>query len=130
MVSNVDHVSRFFEALLAGRVVSKTAVVDMEQTVPANTVFGLWQGDGLGIFSSHLRCGRFWGHDGGILDYLTIVEASLAAASPSSRSEAQTWSNRTWPRCCLVGWTRPSCYRLTADTGSAEHCPIPMTLSV
>lgn len=76
MVSNVDDVSRFFEALLAGRVVSKTAVVDMEQTVPANTVFGLWQGDGLGIFSSHLRCGRFWGHDGGILDYLTIVEAS------------------------------------------------------
>ena len=48
----------------------------MEQSVPANTVFGLWQGDGLGILSAQLPCGKFWGHDGLILDYSTIVEAS------------------------------------------------------
>jgi hypothetical protein len=33
-------------------------------------------GDGLGIFSTELPCGRFWGHDGGILDYGTIVKVS------------------------------------------------------
>ena len=76
MVSNAQDLSRFFEALLSGRVVLKAAVAHMEQTVPAQTVFGLWQSDGLGIFSSHLRCGQFWGHDGAILDYSTIVEAS------------------------------------------------------
>jgi D-alanyl-D-alanine carboxypeptidase len=27
--------------------------------------------DGLGIFSTELPCGRFWGHDGGIIDYGT-----------------------------------------------------------
>jgi D-alanyl-D-alanine carboxypeptidase len=75
IVSNANDLSRFFAALLSGRVVSKAALAHMEQTVPANTIFGLWQADGLGIFSAHLRCGRFWGHDGGILDYSTIVEA-------------------------------------------------------
>ena len=31
---------------------------------------------GLGIFSTDLPCGRFWGHAGGILDYQTLVSAS------------------------------------------------------
>ena len=76
IVSNANDLSRFLEALLSSRVVSKTALAQMEQTVPANTVFGIWQGDGLGILSTHLPCGTFWGHDGLILDYSTIVEAS------------------------------------------------------
>lgn len=76
IVSNAQDLSRFFQALLSGRVVSKRAVAQMEQTVPANTVFGIWQGDGLGILSAPLPCGTFWGHDGLILDYSTIVEAS------------------------------------------------------
>ena len=32
--------------------------------------------DGLGIFATSLPCGRFWGHNGGILDYGTLVDAS------------------------------------------------------
>jgi D-alanyl-D-alanine carboxypeptidase len=76
IVSDAEDLSRFFAALLSGRIFSKAAVARMEQAVPANTVFGLWQADGLGIFSSRLRCGHFWGHDGAILDYATIVEAS------------------------------------------------------
>jgi hypothetical protein len=31
---------------------------------------------GLGIFASDLACGKAWGHDGGILDYGTLVRAS------------------------------------------------------
>jgi D-alanyl-D-alanine carboxypeptidase len=76
IVSNANDLSRFYGALLSGRVVSKTAIAQMEQTVPANTVFRIWQGDGLGILSAHIPCGPFWGHDGWILDYFTIVEAS------------------------------------------------------
>ena len=44
----------------------------MKQTVVVDHELG----DGLGIFSSQLPCGRFWGHEGGILDYATIVAAS------------------------------------------------------
>jgi hypothetical protein len=32
--------------------------------------------DGLGIFSTALRCGHVWGHNGGILDYGTAVDAT------------------------------------------------------
>lgn len=44
----------------------------MKQTVVVDRATG----DGHGIFSTELPCGRFWGHDGGILDYGTIVKAS------------------------------------------------------
>ena len=73
IVSNARDLSRFFAALLSGRIVSDESLAEMKQTVvvdPGAT------GDGLGIFSTELSCGRFWGHDGGILDYGTIVKAS------------------------------------------------------
>jgi D-alanyl-D-alanine carboxypeptidase len=71
IVSNVQDLSRFFSALLSGRLLSRDSLAQMKLTVPAGP-----GGDGLGIFSTRLRCGRFWGHNGGILDYGTIVEAS------------------------------------------------------
>lgn len=73
IVSNARDLSRFFAALLSGRILSEDSLVEMKQTVvvdPGAT------GDGLGIFSTELPCGRFWGHDGGILDYGTIVKIS------------------------------------------------------
>lgn len=73
IVSNARDLSRFFAAFLSGRIVSDESLAEMKQTVvvdPGAT------GDGLGIFSTKLSCGRFWGHDGGILDYGTIVKAS------------------------------------------------------
>jgi D-alanyl-D-alanine carboxypeptidase len=73
IVSNAYDVARFFSALLSGRVLSKESLARMKQTVVADPG-GL--GDGLGIFSTKLPCGRFWGHDGGILDYGTLVRAS------------------------------------------------------
>ena len=44
----------------------------MKQTVVVDHELGY----GLGIFSVQLPCGRFWGHNGDILDYGTIVAAS------------------------------------------------------
>jgi D-alanyl-D-alanine carboxypeptidase len=73
IVSNARDLSRFFAALLAGRILSKDSLAEMKQTVvvdPGATA------DGLGIFSTELPCGRFWGHDGGIMHYGTIVKAS------------------------------------------------------
>ena len=64
--------ARFFSALLSGRLLSEGSLAQMKQTVVVDHEVG----DGLGIFSSQLPCGRFWGHDGEILDYGTGVAAS------------------------------------------------------
>ena len=69
IVSNAHDVSRFYSALLSGRILSSASLARMKKTVELGRV-------GLGIFSTKLPCGRFWGHTGGILDYLTLVSAS------------------------------------------------------
>lgn len=71
MVSDAHDVARFFSALLSGRVLSRASLTLMKQTVPAGTVEY-----GLGIIAASPPCGRFWGHTGEILDYLTLVEAT------------------------------------------------------
>jgi CubicO group peptidase (beta-lactamase class C family) len=73
IVSNARDLSSFFAALLSGRILSEDSLGEMKQIV---VVRGGPTGDGLGIFSTELPCGRFWGHDGGILDYGTIVKVS------------------------------------------------------
>jgi D-alanyl-D-alanine carboxypeptidase len=72
LISDAHDISRFFSALLSGRLMSKGLLAQMKQTVVVDHELG----DGLGIFSSQLPCGRFWGHEGGILNYATIVAAS------------------------------------------------------
>ena len=72
LVSDTHDLARFFSALLSGRLLSEGSLAQMKQTVVVDHELG----DGLGIFSSQLTCGRFWGHEGGILDYATIVAAS------------------------------------------------------
>ena len=72
IVSNVYDLARFFSALLSGRILPEESLAQMKQTVVVDGKFA----DGLGIFLTELPCGRFWGHDGGILDYATSVRAS------------------------------------------------------
>ena len=67
IVSNAHDLSRFYSALLSGRILSSATLATMKETV---------ERVGLGIFSTDLPCGHFWGHDGGILDYQTLVSAS------------------------------------------------------
>lgn len=73
IVSDVYDLARFFSVLLSGRILSDESLAQMKQTV---VVDAATLSDGLGIFSTKLSCGRFWGHDGGILDYGTLVRAS------------------------------------------------------
>lgn len=67
IVSNAHDLSRFYSVLLSGRILSSATLATMKKAV---------EGVGLGIFSTDVPCGRFWGHAGGILDYLTLVSAS------------------------------------------------------
>ena len=95
IVSNAHDLSRFFAALLSGQILSEDSLAEMKETVVVDPGAS---GDGLGIFSSELPCGRFWGHDGGILDYGTIVKASedgtrvaiISAQAPSGPPPNET----------------------------------------
>lgn len=72
IVSNARDIAGFYSALLSGELLSRERLRAMKQTVETSIPVE----DGLGIFASRLSCGRFWGHDGGILDYGTMVAAS------------------------------------------------------
>ena len=71
IVSNAHDLSRFYSALLSGRLLSAASLGAMKDT-KTDGVFST----GLGIFSTNLACGRSWGHDGYIVDYQTLVIAS------------------------------------------------------
>jgi D-alanyl-D-alanine carboxypeptidase len=90
LVSNARDLARFYSALLSGRILSEDSLSEMKRTVVVEP--GMIE-DGLGIFSTELECGRFWGHNGGILDYATLVQASedgKRVAVVSVRSDAFT----------------------------------------
>jgi D-alanyl-D-alanine carboxypeptidase len=72
IVSNAENITRFISALLSGRILSEESLAAMKQTVVVDSAHA----DGLGIVSTQLPCGRFWGHEGGILDYATILNAN------------------------------------------------------
>ena len=72
IVSNVRDISRFYSALLSGRILSSGSLAKMKETVAAGGRYGA----GLGILSLGVRCGRSWGHGGGILDYITRAYAN------------------------------------------------------
>ncbi len=72
IVSNVRDLSRFYSALLSGRILSANSLAAMKKTVAV----GPGGAYGLGLGSIGVRCGRAWGHGGGILDYTTLAIAS------------------------------------------------------
>jgi Tol biopolymer transport system component/CubicO group peptidase (beta-lactamase class C family) len=67
IVSNAHDLSRFYSALLSGRLLSSASLATMKKSVA---------GIGLGIWPTELPCGRAWGHGGYIVDYQTLVSAS------------------------------------------------------
>ncbi len=71
IVSNAHDLSRFYSALLSGRILSAASLGAMKDA----KTYGVF-GTGLGIFSTDLACGRSWGHLGYIVDYQTLVTAS------------------------------------------------------
>jgi D-alanyl-D-alanine carboxypeptidase len=90
IVSNARDLVRFFSALLSGRIISEGSLAQMKQTTTLED--GTNVADGLGIFSTRLPCGLVWGHEGGILDYATLVDASQngsRVAVISARGSAQ-----------------------------------------
>jgi dihydrofolate reductase len=72
-VSDGADLARFYSALLSGRLLSRARLSAMEDTVATDSPTVR---DGLGIFAvKQPDCGRVWGHEGGIQNYTTLVQA-------------------------------------------------------
>ncbi|GAA3434446.1 serine hydrolase domain-containing protein [Kutzneria kofuensis] len=70
IVSNAEDWSRFYEALLGGKLLPAAQLAQMRDTVPVPGQPGN-PGYGLGIDTRTTSCGTFWGHDGGLPGYLS-----------------------------------------------------------
>jgi D-alanyl-D-alanine carboxypeptidase len=74
IVSTVADVTRFYAALLGGRILDSDHLEMMLRTVPADDP--LIDAYGLGIYEHEVDCGLVWGHDGEIFGYQTFAFAS------------------------------------------------------
>ncbi|RSN35399.1 serine hydrolase [Amycolatopsis sp. WAC 04169] len=80
LISTGADLTRFYGALVDGRLLPRAQLAEMQRTVPAPV--GIPGAEyGLGIASVPLSCGgRFWGHGGNIVGY-----ANLSGAVPHGR---------------------------------------------
>jgi D-alanyl-D-alanine carboxypeptidase len=84
IVSTANDVTRFYRALFSGRLLNPSLLREMVTTAPDQRGH-LW---GLGIDTSRLSCGRYWGHDGAAPGYDTI-----AYSTRDGRHQAVVYAN-------------------------------------
>jgi D-alanyl-D-alanine carboxypeptidase len=71
VVSTAQDWSRFYTALMSGKLLPAAQLEQMRTTVPMDPSQPDGPGYGLGIQTGATPCGTIWGHDGGIPGYLT-----------------------------------------------------------
>ncbi|MER7129616.1 serine hydrolase domain-containing protein [Streptosporangium saharense] len=71
VVSTAQDWSRFFTALMSGKLLPAAQLAQMRTTVPVDSQQPDGPGYGLGIQTGAHPCGTFWGHEGGVPGYLT-----------------------------------------------------------
>jgi D-alanyl-D-alanine carboxypeptidase len=65
LVSTMADLDRFYGRLLAGRIVSRASLAEMQRTIPVVALDGSTVQYGLGLHRRDIPgCGTFWGHDG------------------------------------------------------------------
>jgi D-alanyl-D-alanine carboxypeptidase len=69
LVSTTADLSRFYRALLSGRLLEPAQLAELTATVPLGEGFGY----GLGLLVQETPCGTLWGHDGGIPGYISTA---------------------------------------------------------
>ena len=72
VISTADDLSRFYGALLGGRLQSPALLAQMLTTVQLDPVSGY----GLGISYLRTLCGTIWGHNGGVPGYNSFASNS------------------------------------------------------
>ncbi|MFJ8085856.1 serine hydrolase domain-containing protein [Streptomyces sp. NPDC096205] len=65
LVSTMADLDRFYGKLLAGEIVSRSSLAEMQRTIPVVALDGSTVEYGLGLHRRDIPgCGTFWGHDG------------------------------------------------------------------
>ena len=72
MVSTAHDLNVFYRALLTGRLLPPGLLAEMKRTVVQDPEQPEAGGYGLGLYWVDLGCGRFWGHDGGVIGHQTV----------------------------------------------------------
>jgi D-alanyl-D-alanine carboxypeptidase len=93
IISTVDDVAKFYQALLTGRLLPPAQQRELLATMPVDDTGELFaEHYGLGIYSVQLSCGTAWGHDGGAPNgYKTIAYTS----PDGSRQAVMTYNSYT-----------------------------------
>lgn len=76
IISDQSELSRFFSALLGGKLISGPQLEQMKTTVPLPEGFGMKGGYGLGLMEKETPCGTVWGHGGDTLGHHSTAVAS------------------------------------------------------
>ncbi|HEX3291830.1 MAG TPA: serine hydrolase domain-containing protein [Gaiella sp.] len=97
IVSTADDVSRFFAALLDGRVLSPRQLREMKAEVGGTGPIAFTVPYGLGLDIRHTPCGTAYGHEGDVPGYRNAVWASsdghrVAAVMVNVESRHLTWN--------------------------------------
>lgn len=75
MISTQQDMTKFYQALLAGKLTSPESLAEMKKTVPYPNDIGA--SVGLGLFSFEMSCGgASWGHNGGFPGYTSQTQVT------------------------------------------------------
>jgi D-alanyl-D-alanine carboxypeptidase len=89
VISTPAELSRFFSALLAGRLLPRAELAAMKQTVPLPADYPIKGGYGLGLMREDSACGPVWRHGG---DTLGHHSSAFVTADGSRTAVADTTS--------------------------------------
>jgi len=92
VVSTTQDWSRFYTALMSGRLLPAAQLAQLRTTVPQDPEQPDGPGYGLGIQTGATPCGTIWGHDGGIPGYLSTNATDRAG----SRTASVLVSTESW----------------------------------
>jgi D-alanyl-D-alanine carboxypeptidase len=91
LISTPQDLNRFFRALLTGRLLRPAQLAQMQTTVPMDPARPDLGGYGLGLYSVALPCGRYWGHDGGV-----VGQSTFSFHSPDGTRQVSLGENLTF----------------------------------
>jgi D-alanyl-D-alanine carboxypeptidase len=98
VVSNADDLSRFFQALLRGRVLTAAQLRAMKTVVPGYAY-------GLGIRRASTACGTAWGHNGDIPGYRNVVWATADGRRAAAVMVNVDTTHVSWDRLEIAAQT-------------------------
>jgi D-alanyl-D-alanine carboxypeptidase len=105
MVSTARDWSRFYTALMSGKLLPDAQLAQLRTTVPTFPDQPDGPGYGLGIQTGATPCGTIWGHDGGIPGYLsTNVTDSTGSRTATVLIATESWAEfDSDPRLAAAG---------------------------